>query len=294
MWFALTLHSVINVFSDAYNNHWTVGFDGEAPVLYKTERRLSEHDLLKVSRDTAVDTSRANLTAAKPHQPHYELNGEDPTIAKYFLEVFSGIVVLLFKAHQGGAIVYTLSKHNGKKDYILHKTTSKEIARLASSPNCIGVWFGMPCETSSAIRRPNKKGPPPLRKWNYLMRPREKLTNDRWHQSMSANRILNAMVKFIKTRTEHYTRWYIEHGRGSDLWRCGQIKGRMAPKDERLSQFDYCQFGTPYMKPSKMLSLRNEHFELRQKQCGMSPSNNYRRTATGQRHKKLINKNSKG
>ena len=244
-------------------------------------------------KHTTVEQSRVKPTKGKPHQPHYELKDDDPTIAKYFIEVFSGTAVLASKAQQSGAIVYTFDEQNGKKGDILHKATFKDLARLASSPNCIGLWCGMPCETFSAVRRSNKKGPPPLREWNNPMKPLDNLTNDQWNQFTTANRILNAMVKLIKTCTRHNTRWYIENGIESDLWRCAPIKELMEMKDARTSQFDYCQYGTPYMKPTRILCWRNIHFELQQKRCGMSQHNNHRGKATGQRHKQLIGKNEK-
>ena len=59
------------------------------------------------------------------------------------------------------AFEYDLTVQGGRNN-LLHANVFRELREMIAHLQCIGVWFGYPCGTSSLARR-HDGGPPPLR-----------------------------------------------------------------------------------------------------------------------------------
>ena len=84
----------------------------------------------------------------------------------FFIEVFSGPGRLAQAVRDNGvqAFEHDLTPKGASKT-LLHANAPKELLELIAHPQCIGVWFGVPCGTFSSARL-NDGGPPPLRGTN--------------------------------------------------------------------------------------------------------------------------------
>ena len=85
---------------------------------------------------------------------------------KYFVEVFAGKAGLSIAVVKFGNVeIYTVEIDDEDGRSILNKAVKKHILGLIRGGNCIGVWFGMPCNTFSSARAGDgkKTGPRDLR-----------------------------------------------------------------------------------------------------------------------------------
>ena len=90
---------------------------------------------------------------------------------KYLLELFSGSAKLSAALKRLGIPVYAFDSKYGKWCDLLNPDALNNLYGRIAGGHCIGVWFGMPCETVSRARR-GGNGAGPLRgedkktRWN--------------------------------------------------------------------------------------------------------------------------------
>jgi hypothetical protein len=106
--------------------------------------------------------------------------------------------------------------------------------------------------------------------------------------------MLKRMVAIIEVAEKHGTRWYLENCKDSALWKASPIVRLSKRKRVTLTQFDYCQYGTEYMKPTKIMCWNNPHFGEEAKTCNFGHHNQWRFIRSGVRHVVLKGKNVDG
>ena len=135
----------------------------------------------------------------KPHQPRDREGVGSPQALysdpKYFfVEIFYGCGSLSAKVLKEGAIVHRFDIIDGKSGDIMNEEAFRIMKKLVASPNCIGVWFGMPCETFSAARNGNDGGPGPIRDPNEPMLPHKSCTLKERTGVLYHNELVDRMV----------------------------------------------------------------------------------------------------
>ena len=125
------------------------------------------------------------------------------------------------------------------------------------------MWFGFPCGTFSAARRHGDGGPPPLRGIN----PKDinglpGLQGKDLARVQSANALLKRMHELMKLAESVGLPFYFENPLRSKLWIHPIIKKWIRHHRTTTVQFDYCQFGLPWMKPTQILAYNNRDFNV--------------------------------
>jgi hypothetical protein len=181
----------------------------------------------------------------------------------FFVEVFSGTGHLASAVRELGldAFEFDITEQGGRNN-LLHSKTLHELKALIAHPMCRGVWYGFPCGTFSSARR-HDGGPMPLRGTN---------SKDIWGlphlegkeraRVNSANKLLLRMHELMKHGENHRVPFYFENPRSSNVWMHPIIKQWVQHKFSHTVEFDYCQFGTDWRKPTTILSVGNEAFHI--------------------------------
>ena len=179
----------------------------------------------------------------------------------FFVEVFSGSGRLSAAVRRHGIKVYEIdiTQQGGRQDVHKKDIFAKLLAWI-NHPLCLGMWFGFPCGTFSAARR-HDGGPPPLRGhgpkdiWGL-----PEVTGINLQRVRSANKLLRRMDELMKACAKAGLPFYLENPLRSKIWITPQILKWIRAKGTTLTQFDYCQFGQEWMKPTQILSFNNRNF----------------------------------
>ena len=125
---------------------------------------------------------------------------------------------------------------------------------------CRGIWFGYPCGTFSSARR-DDGGPLALRGTN----PKDvwglpHLVGKEPARVNSANKLLLRMNELMKYCESNGVPFYLENPQRSKLWMHPIVKKWINHPSSHKIEFDYCQFGTDWKKPTTILSVGNKLF----------------------------------
>ena len=187
-----------------------------------------QHGNLASFRAEQVDNTTGKVTAAaeaemdgkrrplkpkfpKPHQPRRRDGEGDLSSASsdpkyYFVEIFYGCGSLSAKVHHKGATVHLFDIIDGKSGDIMDEEAFRRMRKLVASPNCIGVWFGMPCETFSAARNGKDGGPGPIRDPEDPMKPHKSCTPTDRTRVLYHNKLVDRMVTLITIAEKNQVR----------------------------------------------------------------------------------------
>ena len=180
---------------------------------------------------------------------------------KFFVEIFSGSGHLSAAIRSKGVTAYEVDiTEKGGNLNVLKADVYHIICEWIRDPNCVGVWFGFPCGTFSAARR-NDGGPPPLRGHN----PKDidglpGLQGKDLARVRSANALLRRMHALMKLAESVNLPFYLENPLRSKLWIHPLVRKWIQHPKTTLVQFDYCQFGENWMKPTQILAFNNAKF----------------------------------
>ena len=128
---------------------------------------------------------------------------------------------------------------------------------MIAHPQCIGVWFGYPCGTFSSARR-HDGGPPPLRGNNgkdIMGLPH--LEGKELARVKSANKLLYKMHELMKHCEESRVPFYLKNPQQSKAWRHPLIMKWIKHGAPHQVEYDYCQLGMDWKKPTRVLSVGN-------------------------------------
>ena len=143
-----------------------------------------------------------------------------------------------------------------------------KVYSMVNSKHCLGVWFGCPASTLSRARRSDGSGPSPLRGDTEKLRwglPGLK-GKDR-ERVETANRLIKMTLRLCRHCLRIGVPFYLENPLASRLWDFRGIKALAASPFVTASRYDFCQFGTPWRKATKLLCFDNPHIERGARQC---------------------------
>ena len=150
--------------------------------------------------------------------------------------------------------------------------------------------YAFPCNTWSRARR-GKGGPPPLRRDNpleILGVDRDSLCEGDRAKLDSANKLFFWLLRILRLHIKHNVPFILENPRLSLLWKAGPIGPILKHCD--LCDVDFCMFGTPWRKPTKLAVFNLPEINDEMKVC-------HRRgwcERTGKRHIILEGKDPQG
>ncbi len=186
----------------------------------------------------------------------------------FFLEIFSGTGRLSKALNRHGISTKSFDSKHGSHEDLLRIEVLHHIRKLIRSGRCLGVWFGLPCGTFSRARRFGGKGPGPLRGdtpatlWGL-----PGLQGKDLARVKSANRLVRRTCVLCKLCKQCGVSFYIENPLTSRIWLLKPIQELCSFPHSQLSRYDYCQFGTPWRKATRILAYHNPLFAQNAQQC---------------------------
>ena len=217
------------------------------------------------TQQAASRTQAGGDTQASDERPAETKVGGVTIEPKYFVEVFAeraGLSRAVVKV--GNVEIYAVEIDDKDGRTILNKAVKTHIIGLTKGGSCIGVWFGMPCNTFSPARAGDgkKTGPRHLRSDdpNKVKQPLPYLTQNEKDKVKYANKLYQAMICLIESCIHYKVPWYIGNPRSSKLLLMPEIGKYIKHPDTTLCRYDCCLFGTPYRKSSLVISCGNRIF----------------------------------
>ena len=173
-------------------------------------------------------------------------------IRSLFIEVFAGSCKLSIAVSQyAQVVVSSWDVIYGPEFDLLRKPSVHKLLRVLESPYVVAVWWGTPCSSMTRARRLGRPGPVPLR-------------SDEWPEGLPALSSSNQRKVDDGNRFAVITAIGLELGRTSGsfgvcenpwksfLW----AQPRLCTATARLGLedfvFDFCQFGEPWQKRTRL------------------------------------------
>jgi len=205
-------------------------------------------------RSSAISVSAKQLLQSKSGNTSVKATYLDMITGESFFEAFSGTGRMAASVRKCGLDVFEfdLNQQGGRRN-ILHANVLHELKALIAHPMCRGIWFGYPCGTFSSARR-NDGGPKPLRGTNPKdIRGPPHLVGKERGRVDSANKLLLRKNELMKLCERSNVPGYLENPLSSKLWMHPIIKKWVSSKSSHIIEFDYCQFGTEWRVPTRIL-----------------------------------------
>ena len=107
-----------------------------------------------------------------------------------------------------------------------------------------------------------KAGPRHLRSSdpNKVKYPLPHLTQNENDKVKDANKLYHVMICLIDSCIHYRVPWYIQNQGSSKLWSMPEVRKHIKGPNTRLCRYDHYMFGTPYQKPTLVLSSANDLF----------------------------------
>ena len=224
----------------------------------------------------------ARPPAGKPRD-HRPRQVRRALFGKYFIELFAGSASLSKALKQHGIRSVAYDVRYGRNSDLLNPHVVWKVYSMVNSKHCLGVWFGCPASTLSRARRSDGSGPSPLRGDTEKLRwglPGLK-GKDR-ERVETANRLIKMTLRLCRHCLRIGVPFYLENPLASRLWDFRGIKALAASPFVTASRYDFCQFGTPWRKATKLLCFDNPHIERGARQCKFDRAHIC--SATGKKH----------
>ena len=224
----------------------------------------------------------ARPSAGKPRD-HRPRQVRRALFGKYFLELFAGSASLSKALKQHGIRSIAYDVRYGRSADLLNPHVIWKVYSMVNSKHCLGVWFGCPVSTLSRAPRSDDSGPTPLRgdteklRWGL-----PGLKGENRERVETANRLIRMILRLCRHCLRIGVPFYLENPLNSRLWDFRSIKALAASPFVTASRYDFCQFGTPWRKATKLLCFDNPHIERGAKQCKFDRAHIC--SATGKKH----------
>ena len=171
------------------------------------------------------------------------------------LEIFAGCCRLTNTLRKQGIDAFAVDICLDKRDDVLSRKVQLEIINLIRHGFVALIWIGMPCTTFSRARKNDGLGPGPLRSDECPMglpllncRDCKKVDEGNHLLAFSCRLIHEAQVKGIP--------WILENPNSSRAWLTPSLQQVIGQKFVETCVLDFCQFGTPWKKPTALLHER--------------------------------------
>jgi hypothetical protein len=177
----------------------------------------------------------------------------DPFQPKFFLSLYAGVgYPAAAAAIQGRSAVVDLAHH--VRNNLCHKRAHQDVlhALQANYVSCIGLE--PVCSTWSQARRgpPGSKMPQRLRTSKMLFGISELSENDK-SKVLNGNRMFRHAVEIMHLCLRLGIPGYFEQPRTSLMWQTRELKKICAHACSQVCLCHYCQYGSPWKKPTIFL-----------------------------------------
>ena len=210
-----------------------------------------------------------------------------PLSGRCSLEFFSGCGRLSKALARQGIDCWAYDVQDGPGADLMCRRVRASILNQVRNRQVASVHFGFPCNTFSRARRPGGGGPPPLRSnrfpWGF-----PDLVGKNAEKVLVANSLLRFMVKVCRLATKKRIPWSIENPLTSILWIVPEVRSMLFHTKASQARFDFCQFGTPWRKSTRISGTLEGLGEATRKCTGSLCSR------TGKPHQQLSGRNPDG
>ena len=169
---------------------------------------------------------------------------------KICLELFSGSGRLSRAVRAQGSIAEEWDHNFGDQFDLLRPKVQQKLVCLLKSRKVGFVWFGIPCTSVTRARRPGGGGPPPLRSNKYLWGFPD-LKGANLEKVQQANKLFKFVFKIIRLLHRSKIPFVVENPLTSMLWKFPVVHSLL--KTSETAVVDFCQFGTPWRKRTKLV-----------------------------------------
>ena len=162
------------------------------------------------------------------------------------------------------------------------------LLRITGSANLVHI--ATPCSSFSTARRGHPGSPGgPLRSNEHPLGLPQLQGIDR-DKVRIGNVFLRATVRIVKTCIRHGVRAVIENPLCSWLWKCPSLAHLV--KRAEIVNFDFCRYGTRWLKPTRLAVWNTSCLDPLGKRCGFQTNKHFHCSSTGKRHHRLEGKAS--
>ena len=206
----------------------------------------------------------------------------EPAKGSLFIELFAGTARLSKALSSCGVSSLPIDVRFGVSHDVTQPSVRKWICDLLRSGCCIGLWIAIPCTTLSRARDRNRLTRVRGNEGRDLFGLPD-LNPEQRGQVTSANRIINFCVALCRLANSLSISWYIENPRTSKLWLLPCIVDLQTPRTTYFLGVDFCQYGTPWKKATRILVSRHDDLAELSRRCAFS-NPGYLCSNTGKRH----------
>ena len=230
--------------------------------------RKGSKDAAGTGKVTVSDSSLLPSILGSPSSSDQlrSLPGRAAVIPPEAIELFSGSGHLSHKLQLQHVRTEPWDIINGSNFDLLHRGVANRLKDHVKSGHLKFLWLGIPCVTVSRARRPGG-GPPPLRSNEHLLGYPD-LVGKNKEKVDSANRLFVVCFELIQLCIKHNVSFVVENPLTSMLWkfpRLVQLFKRAGAVEVRV---DFCQFGMPWRKSTKLVGNLSNLLSLEAKCTG--------------------------
>ena len=155
---------------------------------------------------------------------------------------------------------FTAKEYDIKTDARLDVTIPavlSSILREIRAGRVLGVMLAPPCTTFSTIRA--LRGAVRSKTFPWGLAP---LPAKHAKEVDEANACVKSTIEIVKACLSKQTPFFLENPKSSLFWYLPEVQKWFSRKHVIVSNCDYCQYGTPYRKPTRFLSAYLDHVDL--------------------------------
>ena len=229
--------------------------EGQALVAAKSQRRAAEGPEDNADSDTPFNQSGI------PKE-------------YFYLELFMGTGRMskalrqrLESAGKPNVKVIGFDMLQGRDGDLLHNDVYQRVMAMINSGRCLGVWMAPPCASWSTSRRNDEhKGAPPLRSKEHMMGlPTLNAKQRRGVAKMNA--LMIRCYDFAANCILNKVPFAIENPLKSLIWQTQQFLHLANLPGVECTRMDFCMYGEPYHKATRILSWRLGSIGAKAKTC---------------------------
>ena len=245
----------------------------EMDIRYMVVNKINEieGDALVVAKSRRLDRGSPPAEADREHRPF----GNDGIPKGFFyLELFCGSGRLsdalrkrLESAGRRDVEVIGFDLLQGRTGDLLNNDTYQRVMAMINSGRCLGVWLAPPCSSWSSSRRHDEhKGAPPLRSRQHVLG-LPSLDSKQRRQVQTANALMQRTCDFAVSSVLNRVPFCIENPDKSLIFDTAQFKHLASLPEVVATRYDFCQFGEPYRKATRLLSYGFPMLSSRARTC---------------------------
>jgi hypothetical protein len=166
----------------------------------------------------------------------------------------------------------------------------RRIYHRLRSGRVVFVWLGTPCTSFSAARKHDGLGPAPLRDDDHPAGLPNLSRSDQEKVNLG-NRLLDVSINIMQTCVDLKIPCILENPASSRLWLMPKLRAFISRNGAGVDEVHYCQYGTEWKKPTKLLSWGLHSLKSILKLCS---GRNGQCSQTGLPHRQLTGRDATG